>query len=90
MAARYTAFYAFSGEDPLGTWKGSSIGDGWAFVREQKEIPGRSQGCLTYAATGWGSGAGVASGWAAAGRGLMTPAMKRSANLIALSMERQG
>ncbi len=58
-------------------------------VREQKKIPGRSQGCLTYAATGWGSGAGVVSGWAA-GRGLVTPAMNLSASLVALSRERQG
>ena len=58
-------------------------------VRERKKIPGRSQGCLTYAATGSAAGAGVVSGWAA-GRGLVTPAMKRSTNLVALSRERQG
>ena len=34
----YLAFSGFGlgSEDPLGWWKGSSIGDGWAFVREQK------------------------------------------------------
>ena len=58
-------------------------------VRERKKIPGRSQGCLTYAATGSATGAGVVSGWAA-GRGLVTPAMNLSASLVALSRERQG
>jgi hypothetical protein len=63
-------------------------GCGW---REQKKIPDGSQGYLTYAATGAaGAGAGGGSGCGAAGRGLVTPAMKRSASLIALSMERQG
>jgi hypothetical protein len=58
-------------------------------VREQKEIPDRSQGSLTYAATGSAAGAVVVSGWAA-WRGLVTPAMKRSTSLVALSRERQG
>ena len=31
------------GEGPLGSWKGSSIGDGWADSRAEK-IPDRSRG----------------------------------------------
>ena len=59
----------------------------WSRAKRNPRPEGR--GCLTYAATGWGSGTGVASG-CGAGRGLVTPAMKRSASLVALSRERQG
>jgi len=44
---------------------------------------------LAYAATGSAAGAGLVSAWAAGRAGLVTPAMKRSTSLIALSMERQ-
>ena len=86
---------------------GSLTPKGWAlterrnwgecWVREQKESPDRSRGCLTYAATcsavrgGPSYWCGLVSASGVEGRaGLVTPAMKRSANLIALSMERQG
>ena len=59
-------------------------------VREQKKIPGLAPGRLTYAATGSAAGAGVASVCWAGRVGLVTPAMKRSTSLVALSRERQG
>ena len=59
------------------------------FSSNQDDDAGR-RGEIAYAATGSAAGAGVASSCGAAGRGLVTPAMKRSASLIALSMERQG
>ena len=60
------------------------------YVREQKKTRPGGRGEMAYAATGSAAGAGVLSGCGAAGRGLVTPAMKRSTSLIALSMERQG
>jgi hypothetical protein len=64
----------------------SAFGDGP--VREQKKTPAGA-GAVTQAATSSGAGAGC-WGAGAAGRGLVTPAMKRSASLVALSRERQG
>ena len=65
-------------------------GDMWVgFASRKRSLAGRP-GNLAYAATGSAAGAGVGSGFGAAGRGLVTPAMKRSASLIALSRERQG
>ena len=59
------------------------------FASKKNPRPG-GRGEMAYAATGSAAGAGVASSCGAAGRGLVTPAMKRSASLIALSRERQG
>ena len=58
------------------------------FASEKNPQPG--WGYLTYAATGWARGAGVASGCVAGRADLVTPAMKRSTSLVALSRERQG
>src|ERR1022692_4201619 len=62
-----------------------------------EKIPDRSRGGLTYAATcsavrgGPSYWCGLVSASGVEGRaGLLTPAMKRSTSLIALSMERQG
>lgn len=62
---------------------------GGAGSRAEK-IPGRAPGRLAYAATGSAAGAGVVSAWAAGRAGLVTPAMKSSTSLTALSKERQG
>ena len=87
---------AWAGEDPLGWWKRSALGMGGRGSRAGK-IPSRSQGGLTYAATcsavrgGPSYWCGLVSVSGVEGRaGLVTPAMKRSTSLIALSMERQG
>ena len=62
-----------------------------------ENIPDRSRGGLIYAATcsavrgGPSYWCGLAASFGVEGRaGLVTPAMKRSTSLIALSMERQG
>ena len=33
------AWRCFAGEDPLGSWKGSSIGNGWAGFASRKTSP---------------------------------------------------
>ena len=76
--------------DPLGSWKGSSIGDWWAGFASRNKIPGWAPGMLAYAATGSAAGAGVVSACAAGRAGLVTPAMNLSTSMMELSMERQG
>ena len=84
-------------EDPLGSWKGSSIGDGWAGFASRKNPRPESGWCDLCGHLFGGARRAVvlvrvggALRGGRAGAGLVTPAMNLSTSLMALSMERQG
>ena len=63
---------------------------------QAEKIPDWHRGCLAYAATCWAVRGGrsywcglVSASGVEGGAGLVTPAMKRSTSLVALSRERQ-